>query len=258
MKKKGIYVLPTTFTLLNLSLGFFAIIEVFKSNFSNAAWAIVACHFCDVLDGRVARMTNTTSSFGIEFDSFADWISFGIAPAIMMHQLILYQYGKLGFIIALLFVISSCLRLARFNVKSLDGNNISDSYFVGLPTPAAGGILAAFVLVYQLFYQEITAKTIPLLMQNVPIFAKSMPLFMFFLSIAMVSQVKWNNFKMIKFSRPKPFSSLVIVLIFGLLIYVYPENFIFLLYLAYIVWGLLGFVLRFRRFKGREIKNEKR
>ena len=234
--------------MLNLALGFYAILAIFEGKFLYAAWAIVASHFCDIIDGRVARMTNSTSSFGIEFDSFADWISFGIAPAIMMYHLILYKYEKLGFAIALFYVIAGSLRLAKFNIRSFEQKDEVPSYFTGLPIPAAGGMLAAFVLVYQMFYQEITHKTIPLLMKNIPTIARLMPVLIFFLGVAMVSNVKWNNFKKVKFSRPKPLRTLVTALIFVLLLYAYTENVIFLLYLTYFLWGITELLMRVKNW----------
>jgi len=249
--RRGIYLLPSLFTMANLTLGFLAIVLVMQGSFSAAAWAIVACHFCDVLDGRVARMTNTTSSFGVEFDSFADWISFGIAPALMMHQLVLAHYGKIGFAIAALFVITGALRLARYNLKAFEQRDQPAASFVGLPIPAAGGALAAFVLVYEMFNREVTAKTIPLVMNNMSALYKSIPLCMFFLSLAMVSQIKWNNFRQFTFLRPKSLRLLMIVVVFGLLMYAYPQNIIFLMYMAYILWGLAGYVVRAYRMKKR-------
>lgn len=249
--KRGIYLLPTMFTMLNLSLGFYAIIAIFNGKFSTAAWSIVACHFCDVLDGRIARMTNSTSSFGIEFDSFADWISFGIAPAIMMHQLVLFKYGRLGFAIALFYVIAGSLRLARFNMKAFERREEIGSTFVGLPIPAAGGMLAAFVLVYEMFYQEITQKTIPLLMKNIPYIYNAMPIVVFLLAICMVSRIRWNNFKAIKLQRPKPFRMLVIAVMFFMLLYIYTENTIFMFYVAYFFWGLVEFFIGLKLFRKR-------
>ncbi|MFH1379078.1 MAG: CDP-diacylglycerol--serine O-phosphatidyltransferase [bacterium] len=251
--RKGAYLLPSSLTLVNLGLGFFSIIQSINGNYFPAAVAIVWGHVADVIDGIVARMTHTTSTFGLEFDSFADWITFGIAPSILMYQITLNGYGKVGFGIALFFVICGSLRLAKFNIKAHEGN-AGDGNFTGLPIPAAGGILAAIVLIYDLSTRTIMSKTIPFVMIMVPFLMKGMPIIMFILSIMMVSRMKFFSTKKQKFFRPTSLRAVVFWVVGGLLIYAYPQNFTFILYVTYICSGLFGYVLRTYRLRRK--KNE--
>src|SRR5262249_20175453 len=148
-----------------------------------------------------------TSQFGVELDSLCDLVSFGVAPAFLMYQVALEPLGRPGYMIAIFFVMTAALRLARFNLKSQSGE--VSPYFTGLPVPAAAGILASFVLSYELFGDEtITAKTIPAVMKQMPFFFRFVPLVMIVLSFLMVSTVQYGNFKQLKLSRPKSVQNL--------------------------------------------------
>ncbi len=138
---KGVYILPNLFTTAGLFAGFFSIIQATQGQYASAAVAIFVAMVMDGLDGRIARWTNTTSDFGREYDSLADVIAFGLAPALLMYEWVLRSMGKAGWIIAFLFVAGAAMRLARFNtVESADRR-----YFQGLPCPAAAAAAAAFV-----------------------------------------------------------------------------------------------------------------
>ncbi|MDH5174685.1 MAG: CDP-diacylglycerol--serine O-phosphatidyltransferase, partial [Elusimicrobiota bacterium] len=126
--KKGVYFVPGLFTLGNAGLGFYSIISSIERNFTSSAWAILLAVILDVFDGRIARLTRSTSRFGLEFDSLADLISFGLAPSILIYQVVLRDI-KGGVLVAFLFVIAGVLRLARFNVKVVEKDI---AYFDGL------------------------------------------------------------------------------------------------------------------------------
>jgi len=247
--KFGIYLLPTFFTLGNLGLGFYSLICILSYRFSTASWVVLGAVVLDTLDGQVARLTKSTSRFGIEFDSFADLVSFGVAPALLMYQLFLHNYGRLGFTISLFFVIAGVLRLARFNLRSLEGKEIS--HFIGLPIPAAAGILVSLVILYEMVVEEITVKTIPLIMNNIPFLFKVIPLIMFFLSLLMISKLRYTKFLKFKLSRPKSYRSLPVIIGILFLIYVYPENMIFIIFLGYLLSGLGEYLLRVYRLRRR-------
>src|SRR5262249_51331251 len=117
--RRATIMVPSLFTVGNMALGFYAITAALQGKWIAAPSAIFVAHIFDVLDGRVARWMGLASQFGGEFDSFADWISFGIAPAIMVYLLALNEYGKLGFLLAFFYVLAGALRLARFNLKSV-------------------------------------------------------------------------------------------------------------------------------------------
>jgi CDP-diacylglycerol--serine O-phosphatidyltransferase len=242
---RGIYLLPSLFTAGNLALGILSVIYSIHNHYTAASWAIFAAMTMDILDGRVARWTKTTSMFGIEFDSLADLVSFGLAPALLMYQSVLHNMGRPGIAITMFFIIAGAIRLARFNTKANQGEGASE--FVGLPIPAAAGILASFSLSYQLFVDasEVTAKTIPLIMTRMPFFFKALPIGMILISLLMVSTVPYVGFKKFKFNRPKSLQLLVFMIISILLIVTYPQNTIFLIFLVYLLSGLGGYLWRY-------------
>ena len=143
-RSKGIYLLPNAFTTAALFCGFFAIVNAMNHQFEMAAIAIFASLVLDGMDGRVARMTNTQSAFGEQYDSLADMVSFGVAPALILYVWALKPLGKLGWIAAFVYCCCAAFRLARFNVK-LDQDE--KKYFFGLPSPAAAALLVSFVWV---------------------------------------------------------------------------------------------------------------
>lgn len=246
---RGIYILPSLFTAANLSIGFISIIYSIHNEYTPAAWCIMLAILMDMVDGRIARWTKTTSSFGIEFDSLSDLISFGVAPAVMMYMLVLNTMHKPGIAISLFFVLAGALRLARFNTKAQGGEPSSE--FVGLPIPAAAAVLASFVLSYELFEAggEITVKTIPILMKRMPFFFKTIPLMMVLISFLMISTVPYAAFKKFKFNRPKSLQMVSFMIIGLLLIVTYPQNTIFILFLFYLLSGIAGYLWRWWRMR---------
>ena len=144
--KKGIHILPSLFTTGNVFCGFYAFIAVFQEKYYIAAWAIVLAMIFDVLDGRIARMTKTTSAFGVQYDSLADIISFGMAPAFLVYSWVLQPFDRVGWMAAFLFLLCAALRLARFNVTKPD---VTGDHFLGLPTPAAAAVLASIVIGFE-------------------------------------------------------------------------------------------------------------
>ncbi|MCL2388944.1 MAG: CDP-diacylglycerol--serine O-phosphatidyltransferase [Elusimicrobia bacterium] len=258
--KKGIYILPSLFTLGNLACGFMSVINSINGNFNTAAWMIMLAIAFDVIDGRVARLTNTTSRFGMELDSLCDLISFGMAPAILMYLLVLSQMlnYKAGVGIALFFVIASALRLAKFNLQTQtsDAENENseqnaDAFkrFSGLPTPAAAGLMASFVLSWEIFYGNVVLdfNTIPYLMEKMPFFFNAMPLLMVLISFLMLSNVPYSVVKKFKFSRPKTMQLLVLVVALLMVVIVFPQNMFFIIFLTYALSGIVLMVRRYLR-----------
>jgi CDP-diacylglycerol--serine O-phosphatidyltransferase len=139
----AVHILPNLLTTGNLFFGFFSIIKSMQGDFTWAAGAILLSAIFDILDGRVARLTNATSEFGVQYDSLCDLLSFGAAPAIMMHQFALSEMGRMGWVLCFIFLACGALRLARFNVQSALGKASGD--FTGLPIPMAAGVVACFV-----------------------------------------------------------------------------------------------------------------
>lgn len=143
--RKGVYLIPSLFTAGNIMCGFVSIVSTFKGDYIPAALFIVLANLLDGIDGYAARLTKTTSQFGVEFDSLADVVSFGVAPAVLVYFWALIPWGTWGWLAASTYVVCGALRLSRFNVQS---KGVAKSYFVGLPIPAAAEMIVATVLMY--------------------------------------------------------------------------------------------------------------
>ena len=250
MTLHGLYILPSLFTSANLVFGFLSVLFSIHGQFAAASWCVMMSIIMDALDGRVARWTKSTSSFGIEFDSLADLISFGVAPSILMYQMVLQTMDKSGVTIAAFYVVAGALRLARFNIKAHEGGP-SSTHFVGLPIPAAAGILASFALSYELFENGsvIPVKSIPMIMDKMPMMFKWIPVLMVLISILMISSVPYAAMKNFKLNRPRTFQLLTLLLIGIMLIITYPQNTIFIIFLVYILSGITGYIWRYIRLR---------
>jgi CDP-diacylglycerol--serine O-phosphatidyltransferase len=143
--RRGIYLLPTLFTVGNIFCGYWSLIQTYRGALELGAVLIVIAAVLDGLDGRIARLTGTTSDFGVEFDSLADMVSFGVAPALLAYHWALAPLGRVGWLVAFLFVVCAATRLARFNLQSA----VTDKrFFAGLPSPSAAGVLACLVFAF--------------------------------------------------------------------------------------------------------------
>jgi CDP-diacylglycerol--serine O-phosphatidyltransferase len=220
---KGVYILPNLFTTAGLFLGVYTIIASSRGDFLTAALCIVVAHVCDGLDGRIARMTNTTSQFGVEYDSLADLVAFGVAPGLMVYRWSLESWGHWGWLAASLFVACGALRLARFNVQS---SHASKRTFVGLPIPAAADMVAATVLLYYFFGGEgpTTQRLAVLLM-------------VYALALLMVSNVPYYSFKDIDPRIHKPFYALVAIIVIVKFVVAEPQMMFFGAMVAYVCSG---------------------
>ncbi len=220
--KKGIFILPSLLTLTSIFFSFYGTIAAIKGEFVLAGALILGAGFFDAIDGKVARLTKTTSRFGLELDSLADVISFGVAPAILIYTWALEPFGQIGWVSAFVFVSCGALRLARFNVQS---GSIDPKRFNGLPIPAAAVMLATTVLFFHKLNLDPEDLRLPLLV------------FVYVLSFLMVSGVKFHTFKDLTLVKEKPFSSTVGFVLILALIAVSPYVVPFLLCAAYIISG---------------------
>jgi len=222
---KGVYILPNMITTLSLFSGFMSILWSFEGNFYNAALAIIFAALMDGLDGKVARLTHTSSEFGVQFDSLADLIAFGMAPAFLMWQWQLDVFNRLGIAISFIFLACGALRLARFNVSTVVQHK---KFFIGLPIPAAGCTISAFALFYVYVPQSIIGI--------VPHFSLILTLV---LALLMVSRIRYFSFKEYGFLKTHPFRSMVtFILVFSLVIS-QPRLLFFLLCIIYVLFGLI-------------------
>lgn len=248
--KKGIYILPAIFTLGNIACGMMAMFASVEGNFSRAAWLIIAAIVLDILDGRVARLTNTQSLFGVQMDSFADVVSFGVAPSFMMYKMALAKLNNPGVAIAIFYVVAVTIRLAKYNVKAQEtAGEEPETFFEGLPSPAGAGILSSFVLSYELFQtgQQVNFKTIPLIEKQMPFFLKTIPITMVLTSLLMLSGIHYVGFKRLRINRAQSAQVLILVITALFLILSYPQNTIFVIFLFYLISGLVGYAIRFRK-----------
>lgn len=223
---KGIYILPNIFTSLNIFCGYYSVISSLDRNFVAAAVAIIIAAVFDTLDGKIARATNTTSKFGIEYDSLADIISFGFAPGLMIYLWALEPLGRIGWLAAFLFLVCGALRLARFNAQA---SNSPSTYFTGLPIPAAAGMNATMVL----FLHRIE------IFEANPVF---LLVFLYFLSFLMVSTIKYESLKRPELLKRMKFNNLVVVILVLIFIAAEPSVTLFILAVAYTISGLINFV----------------
>ncbi|WP_185231866.1 CDP-diacylglycerol--serine O-phosphatidyltransferase [Teredinibacter franksiae] len=221
VRRRGVYLLPNLFTTGALFGGFFAIVSAMNDNFANAAMAIFAAQILDGFDGRVARMTNTTSKFGTEYDSLSDMVSFGLAPAIVVFSWALEPLGKFGWAAAFVFTTCAALRLARFNTHAGD----SDSrYFTGLASPPAATLLASGVWLGSTY--DLTLE--------ISIFAAVITAFV---GLMMVSNLKYQSFKALDANRRVPFVAMFITLMVFIVVTIDPPKVLFALAFTYAVSG---------------------
>lgn len=247
--KKGIYLLPNLFTSASLFCGFYSMIASFKEHFVPASIAVLVSVIFDGLDGRVARMTNTTSKFGAEYDSLADVIAFGVAPALLAYSWSLSIYGKWGWIVAFLFVLCGALRLARYNIQI---GIIESKVFNGLPIPAAASVIATMVI----FFDYVGAEG---KFHNLFIM-----IFVIIISLLMVSSVKYYSFKDMSLLARKPFTIFFWSTILLIIIVAEPEIMFFVIFLGYALSGPVWWVIKFDRKTyqkagetNQDMKNEK-
>ena len=241
--KKGVFLLPNLLTSLGLFCGFYAIIATIKGDFHVAAIAIIIAAIFDGLDGRVARLTKTTSKFGLQYDSLSDLVAFGVAPGVLSFMWALQDYGRLGWLAAFLYVATTALRLARFNTLALTGASLNKNYFLGLPCPTAAGAIATAVLVF---------KNLGLTGQ---IHNPAILIMIYALSFLMVSNVRYYNFKDVRWFHRHPFTGLVVILLFMTIIAAQPAITLAVLAVTYISSGLANLI--YRMFKPATTEQEK-
>ena len=220
--RRGVYILPNLFTTGNLFCGFWAIISVFQEKFFYAAIAILLASVFDVLDGKVARLSGATSKFGVQYDSLADLVSFGVAPALLAFSWALRPYGRFGWLAAFLFVVCGALRLARFNVQSSSGEV---KYFKGLPIPAAASMIALTILLYLRLIETGWVKDIVILVM------------IYVLAFLMVSTIRYLSFKELNLAKRKPFSIFIFVVLTMIVIIMEPTIVLFSFVLLYVFSG---------------------
>lgn len=230
--RRGIYLLPNLITAGSLFAGFYSMVSTLNGNYGTAAIWIFISAICDGLDGKVARMTNTTSQFGVEFDSLADVVAFGVTPGLMMYAWALKPFGRLGWLAAFLFVVCGALRLARFNVQVA---TVESKRFIGLPIPAAASMVASTVVLFNHFGWPSSYKRFAILA------------LIYLLAFLMVSSVKYYSFKDPELIKKQPFGFLVLAVVLLIIVAAEPAIMVFALMLCYVLSGPVGFLVTWPR-----------
>jgi CDP-diacylglycerol--serine O-phosphatidyltransferase len=227
--RRGIYLLPNMITTAGMFSGFYAIVAAMDGRFEAAAVAIFIAMVLDGLDGRVARLTNTQSEFGVQYDSLADMVSFGLAPALVVYEwslkfMVSFGWAKLGWLAAFIYAASAALRLARFNSQVATAEK---AYFRGLPSPSAAGVLAGLVW---------AATDFGLTGENMVYVA-----FVLTVSIGllMVSNIRYYSFKELNFKNRVPFVAVLIVVLVYVFASIDPPKVLFSGFLIYAIFGII-------------------
>ncbi|MBA1245329.1 CDP-diacylglycerol--serine O-phosphatidyltransferase [Pseudomonas japonica] len=248
VRHRGIYLLPNLFTTANLFAGFYSIINSITAQsalsagnsaeavkyYSFAAIAIFVAMVLDGLDGRVARMTNTQSAFGAEYDSLSDMVAFGMAPSLLAFVWALGAMGKVGWMVAFIYVAGAALRLARFNTQV---GKADKRYFIGLASPAAAGVVAGTV--WAMSDLEIPGAKLSFLVAILVAGA----------GMLMVSNIKYNSFKELDLKGRVPFVAILAVVLVFAVVFIDPPKILLLIFLIYAASGPIQHLLRLRRHR---------
>ena len=235
--RRGVYLLPSLFTLANMFCGYACIVFAMRGEFATAAPFIGAAIVLDMLDGRIARLTGATSDFGVEFDSLADVISFGVAPSILAFAWGLYPLGRLGWAAAFIFAAAAAVRLARFNIQT--GTSHDKRYFVGMPSPAAAGVPAATVFAYPAGFNTYTESLPVLAMVIVP-------------ALLMVSTIRFRSFKTFDLQARRSYPVLVLFAAALALLASHPDWILLGLAYTYLASAFIGMAWNKLRRRGPE------
>jgi CDP-diacylglycerol---serine O-phosphatidyltransferase len=222
-RRRGIYLLPNLFTTAALFAGFYSIVAAMNANFESAAIAIFVAMILDGMDGRIARLTNTQSDFGVQYDSLSDMVCFGLAPALVIYQWSLFYVGKLGWLAAFIYAAATALRLARFNTQVASADK---QYFQGLPSPSAAALIAGLI-----WWAESLAISDggALVFISFPITVVA--------GILMVSNIRYHSFKQFDLHGRVPFIAGIIVVLIFAFIASEPPLVLFLISLIYATSG---------------------
>ncbi len=224
-RSRGIYLLPNAFTTAALFCGFYAIVMAMNQQFSNAAVAIFAAMVLDATDGRVARLTNTQSEFGAQYDSLSDMVSFGAAPALIVYEWALRGMGKLGWLAAFIYCAGAALRLARFNTNI---GVVDKRFFQGLPSPAAAALVAGFI--WLMDDLRIAGADFNWLSWVITVYA----------GLTMVTNVPFYSFKDVNYKKSVPFIAIFLIALVFVAVSSDPPKVLFGLF---VVYGLSGYAV---------------
>lgn len=241
--RKGIYLLPNLFTTFGIFCGFYGIVASMGGNYSDAAFALFIAMLMDSFDGRVARMTNTTSDFGAEYDSLADIVSFGVAPALIAYNWgELAQLGKLGWLAAFSFVVCGALRLARFNIMP---ETADKKYFQGLPIPSAAGVIIGLIWFGEVMEWDGASLAIPVALVTT------------LCGLLMVSNFRYHSFKEVDWKGKVPFVSILLMVLIVIMVASNPPLVLFPVFALYSLSGPVVTLRQYRKLRAERRKEDK-
>ncbi len=247
--RRGIFILPSSFTVSNIFCGFYAVSCAIKGNMELAGVLIGIAMILDALDGRLARMTNTTSDFGVQFDSLADVITFGMAPAVLVYLWAFYHYegnlsiSRAGWLVSFVFLICAASRLARFNVQSTAAPD--KRYFIGMPTPAAAAVVGSTIYCFPERLDG-DSRAIAVLIA------------MALLAFLMVSRIKYRSFKDLNLKQPRSYRAVVLIALIIVGIALDPQRMLITVSTVYALSGMIGYVIGKRKPAAVPVMEEKR
>lgn len=243
-RRRGIYLLPNLFTTAALFCGFYAIVAAIQDRYEPAAIALFVAMIMDGMDGRVARLTHTTSDFGVQYDSLSDLVSFGLAPALVVYQWSLAAWGKPGWLAAFIYAAATALRLARFNTQS---GSADKRFFQGLPSPAAAAVIAGMV-----WFGDFL-----MLRDQAGIVFMTFPLTVL-AGLLMVSNIRYHSFKELDLHGRVPFVAVLVAVLILVLIAIEPSLILFAMALIYAASGpvMTLVALHRHRTRARKLPNE--
>jgi CDP-diacylglycerol--serine O-phosphatidyltransferase len=237
--RRGVYLLPSLFTLGNMFCGYVCIVYAMRGDYDSAAPFVGFAFLLDALDGRIARLTGSESAFGVEFDSLADVISFGLAPAVLAYAWGLSPLGRLGLAAGFLYVSAAAMRLARFNIQT--GTGLDKRYFVGMPSPPAAGVVAATVYAYPWGLYDYRAALPALALVLVP-------------AALMVSTIRFRSFKTFDLQSRRPYTVLLLVATAIVAVWAHPRAVLVVMAYTYLASAFIGMAMtRFKHRGGRGV-----
>lgn len=222
LRQNSIYLLPNAFTVAALFFAFFAITQSMHGRFESAAMSVFASMLLDGMDGRVARLTNSQSTFGEQLDSLADMVSFGVAPALIVYNWQLFQFGKLGYCVAFVYCACAALRLALFN--TLIGK-VDKKWFIGIPSPTAAALLISLIWMDHSYGHLFPRASVIVLLITL------------FAGLSMVAQIPFWSFKELNIRRKVPFFGMIILLLALMLFVLEPGLVLFVFFFGYSLSG---------------------
>jgi len=235
--RRGVFLIPGLMTLGNLFCGYACIVYTIRGEFATAAPFIGIAIILDSLDGRIARMTGSEGAFGVEFDSLADMVSFGLAPAVLAYRWGLTPFGRWGWAAGFIFVTAAAMRLARFNVQA---GSVDKRYFVGMPSPAAAGVVAATIFAYPTGLRETAGAAPVMALVLVPAFL-------------MISTMRFRSFKGFDLQSRRSYTVLLVLALIIAAIFAQPGGALVVLAYAYLAWAFIELVVQRMRRRAPEV-----